>query len=187
MFRRQAYAYSLALAAVLAVLCLGACSQPARPDRMSSEQVGVPAASGPPSIATLHVTVYGDAGGFASHYYPLPREDYEAALLNAIANSGSFAASATPGQADYDVNVGLISLVAPQWSGTVTLETTWSITGPGRGDDIARQMIRSAVRSPFGKVRESTEEAARMSIESGLAWLESALEPVAQPEPVIEP
>jgi hypothetical protein len=176
---------SVYLPAALAAMALlvGACSQPARPDRMATEVVSVPDRSEPPAIANLFVTVYGDSvGGFASHYYPLPREDYEAALLETLAANTDFAASPTPEDADYDVNVGLISLVAPKWSGTVTLETTWSITAPNRGEEIARQMIRSEAPSPFGKVRDATEEAARKSIDSGLAWLLSELGPAATEE-----
>jgi hypothetical protein len=145
---------------------------------MSTELVSATVPSEPPKIATLFITVYGEnVGGFASHYYPLPREDYEAALRDSIARSELFACSATPEDADYDVSIGLISLVAPKWSGTVTLETSWSVKTPDRGDEIARQMIRSETPSPFGKVRESTEEVARMSIDSGLAWLHTTLSP----------
>ncbi len=165
-----------AAAVIVMALFLAACSYPARQDRMTAEAAAVPASSGPPKIATVFITVYGDVGGLASHYYPLPSENYEAALLSSIAANESFAASPTPEGADYDVNVGLISLVAPKWSGTVTLETSWSITAPNRGDEIARKMITSEKRSPYGKVRDATEEAAAMSIESGIAWLSSALD-----------
>ena len=166
------------VAAISAVAFLiGGCSQPARSDRMSPEVISVPISSAPPKIATISVTVYGDAGGFASHYYPLPREDYDAALRDSIAKSELFASSATPESADFDVNVGLISLVAPKWSGTVTLETSWSVTLPNGGDEIARHMIRTEAPSPFSKVREATEEAARQSIDSGLEWLQETLEP----------
>lgn len=169
----------LVLAVSTLAFLMSGCSQPARSDQMTPEAISAPAISGPPEIATLSVTVYGDVGGFASHYYPLPREDYDAALRDAIAKSALFAAGATPGDADFSVNVGLISLVAPKWSGTVTLETSWSVTLPG-GDEIARQMIRSEAVSPFSKIREATEEAARISIDSGLEWLATTLEPISQ-------
>jgi len=179
MFENNGAAMTLIAAISVGALLVGACSQPARPERMSTETASALAAGEAPKIATLFITVYGeDVGGFASHYYPLPREDYEAALKDSIARSELFATSATPDDADYDVNVGLISLVAPKWSGTVTLETSWSVTAPNRGDEIARQMIRSETPSPFGKVRESTEEVARMSIDSGLAWLDATLAPM---------
>lgn len=179
MLRYNGTAAALTVAVSVVALLLAACSKPARPERMSTEEVSAPVSSEPPKIATLFITVYGEnVGGFASHYYPLPREDYEAALRNSIAGNELFASSATPENADYDVNIGLISLVAPKWSGTVTLETSWSVTKPGRGDEIARQMIRSETPSPFGKVRESTEAVARMSIDSGLAWLHTTLAPM---------
>jgi hypothetical protein len=142
---------------------------------MASDVVVAPTSSGPPEIATISVTVYGDVSGFASHYYPLPREDYEAALMDSITGSELFAAATAPEDADFDVNVGLISLVAPKWSGTVTLETSWSVTLPNGGDEIARQMIRAEAPSPFSKIREATEETARKSIDSGLAWLHATL------------
>jgi len=179
MSRNDGAAKTLVAAVSLIALLLAACSQPARPERMSTEIVSAPVSTEPPKIATLFITVYGEnVGGFASHYYPLPREDYEAALRDSIAGNELFASSATSENADYDVNIGLISLVAPKWSGTVTLETSWSVTTPGRGEEIARQMIRSETPSPFGKVRESTEEVARMSIDSGLAWLHTTLSPM---------
>lgn len=159
----------------MVAMLIGACSQPARPDRMAADTSVAPVSSGPPEIATISVTVYGDVSGFASHYYPLPREDYEAALMDSIAKSKFFAAATAPENADFDVNVGLISLVAPKWSGTVTLETSWSVTLPNGGDEVARQMIRSEAPSPFSKVREATEEAARKSIDSGLTWLHTTL------------
>ena len=167
----------VATVSVIAIL-IGACSQPARPDQMSTDTGYAPVTSGPPEIATVSITVYGDVSGLASHYYPLPREDYEAALRDSIARSELFAVSATPENTDFDVNVGLISLVAPKWSGTVTLETSWSVTLPNGGDEIARQMIRAEARSPFSKIREATEEAARKSIDSGLAWLETTVAPM---------
>lgn len=180
MFSDNRASACLVAAISAAALLIGGCSQPARSDQMSPEAISAPVSSGPPEIATISVTVYGDVGGFASHFYPLPREDYDAALREAIARSVHFASSATPEGADFDVNVGLISLVAPKWSGTVTLETSWSVTLPGGGDEIARQMIRTEAASPFSKIREATEEAARKSIDSGLAWLQTTLEPASQ-------
>lgn len=160
------------------ILLLAACSQPARLEQMSTEEVSLPVAGQPPQVATLFITVYGeDVGGLASHYYPLPRADFEAALLKTVGKSALWAIAATPEDADYDVNVGLISLVAPKWSGTVTLETSWSITGPNRGDEVGRQMFRVETPSPFSKTREATETVARMSIESGLEWLYATLAP----------
>jgi hypothetical protein len=171
----KAFVWFVAAISAVAFL-IGGCSQSARSDRMSPAVGSAPTSSAPPEIATISVTVYGDVGGFASHYYPLPQEDYDAALGDSIAKSELFAASATPESADFDVNVGLISLVAPKWSGTVTLETSWSVTLPNGGDEIARHMIRTETPSPFSKVREATEEAARQSIDSGLAWLQETLE-----------
>lgn len=179
MLEYQRAAVPLVAVASLIALLLGGCSQPARPERMSTEAVSAPVSSEPPEIATLFVTVYGeDVGGFASHYYPLPREDFEAALRNSIATSSRFAATSTRESADYEVNVGLISLVAPKWSGTVTLETTWAITAPNGGEEIARKMIRSETPSPFGKIRDATEEVAKMCIDSGLEWMDSTLAPM---------
>jgi len=173
----RASAWLVATISAVAIL-VGACSQPARPDRISAEVISAPVSSGPPKIATISLTVYGDVSGFASHYYPLPREDYEAALRDSIARSELFAAATTPDNADYDVNVGLISLVAPKWSGTVTLETSWSVTLPNGGDEVARQMILAEAPSPFSKTREATEAAAGKSIDSGLAWLQMTLAPM---------
>ena len=178
MFRdNRALAWLVATISAVAIL-VGACSQPARPDRISAEVKSAPVSSGPPKIATISLTVYGDVSGFASHYYPLPREDYDAALRNSIAKSELFAATEIPENADFDVNVGLISLVAPKWSGTVTLETSWSVGLPNGGNEIARQMIRAEAPSPFSKTREATEAAAKKSIDSGLAWLHKTLAPM---------
>ena len=170
---------SAALVAALfaaGVLLLSACTTPARPDRMSGDMASVPQSSEPPEIATVFITVYGDdVGGFASHYYPLPRSDFEQALLSTIASDRNFAAAANRNDADYAVNVGLISLVAPQWSGNVTLETSWSITTLVGREELARQMIRTTSPSPFSKRREATEEAARTNIVAGLEWLAEQL------------
>ena len=178
MFADKRGSVSLVATIGMVAILVCACSQPARPDRMASDVVVAPVSSGPPQIATVSITVYGDVSGFASHYYPLPREDYEAALMDSIARSELFAAATPPENADFDVNVGLISLVAPKWSGTVTLETSWSVTLPDGGDEVARQMIRAEARSPFSKTREATEEAASKSIDSGLAWLHTTLAPM---------
>ena len=172
---RRSAAKIAALFAASALLLAG-CTTPARPDRMTGDIAPVPQSTEPPEIATVFVTVYGDdVGGFASHYYPLPRSDFEQALLNTIASDSNFAAATSQGDADYAVNVGLISLVAPQWSGNVTLETSWSITTLGEREELGRQMIRTTSPSPFSKRREATEEAARTNIVAGLEWLAERL------------
>jgi hypothetical protein len=146
-------------------------------EEMSAEPETIAEYQGPPELATLYVTVYGeDVGGFASHYYPLPRADFEVALLETIARSKLFAASPEPGDADYAISVGLISLVAPQWSGTVTLETSWAVSDPATRSEIDRQMIKEATPASFSKKREATEGAARANIEAGLEWLRGVLE-----------
>lgn len=149
-------------------------------EEMSAEPEPIAEYQGPPELATLYVTVYGeDVGGFASHYYPLQRADFEAALLDTIAGSKLFAASPDPENADYTISVGLISLVAPQWSGTVTLETSWAVSDPATRSEIARQMIREATPASFSRKREATEGAARANIEAGLEWLQHIIESTA--------
>jgi len=168
-----------AAAGAVALLVTG-CAQPARMSEMSAEPETIVASYGPPELATLFITVYGeDVGGFASHYYPLPRADFEAALLDTVARSKLFASSPDPGKADYAVSVGLISLVAPQWSGTVTLETSWAVSDPAARGEIARQMIREAAPASFTRKREATEGAARANIEAGLEWLQVIIERTA--------
>jgi hypothetical protein len=182
MTRRSIAAASLAAVGAVALLVTG-CAQPARMEEMSAEPETIMEYQGPPELATLHVTVYGDdVGGFASHYYPLPRADFEAALLDTIARSELFAASPDPAKADYAISVGLISLVAPQWSGTVTLETSWAVSDPRTGSEIARHMIKEATPSPFAKKREATEAAASANIETGLEWLQHIIENAAAPD-----
>lgn len=180
MFKSTCPSLSLIAATGAVLLLTSACSQPARPERMSIDTVPAAAQSVTPPGTTLFVTVYGNAGGFASHYYPLPREDFEAALKNSIAANALFGESPASDGADFDLNVGLVSLVAPKWSGTVTLETSWSVSSGSGGEVIARKMIRSEEPSPFGKVREATEEASRKNIEYGLAWLESTIAPTEE-------
>lgn len=178
---RRAVAFIVVAVAASALLFAG-CSTPARPDRMTDEIAGAVGSSTAPQIATLFVTVYGeDVGGFASHFYPLPRSDFETALLNTIANSELFAAASSPANADYSVNVGLISLVAPKWSGNVTLETSWSVTTPDTREEILRKMVRTSSPSPFAKQREATEESAKTNIAAGLSWLAEQLAPTARP------
>ena len=173
--RARAAALLAAVGAI--VLLVAGCAQPARMEEMSAEPETIVEYQGPPELATLYVTVYGDdVGGFASHYYPLPRSDFEAALLDSIAHSKLFAASPDPAKADYAISVGLISLVAPQWSGTVTLETSWAVSDAETRSEIGRQMIKAAAPAAFSKKREATEGAARANIEAGLEWLRDVLE-----------
>jgi hypothetical protein len=128
------------------------------------------------SLGTICVTVYGDdVGGFASHYYPLPREDFEDALIHSIIKGGIFRPVPRAGEPDVLVTVGLIQLVAPHWSGRVTLETSWAVSSPVTGEVIARKSIQATTPSPFGKVRDATETAAQMNISEGLAWLETVV------------
>jgi hypothetical protein len=135
----------------------------------------MPAAEG--RLGTVCVTVYGDdVGGFASHYYPLPREDFEAALLESLSAGGALQPVARDSHPDFLVTVGLVHLVAPQWSGRVTLETSWSVTSVETGEPIARQSIQATAPSPFAKQRDATEAAAQENIAAGLAWLERVIE-----------
>ncbi|MDH3621953.1 MAG: hypothetical protein OER91_13735 [Gammaproteobacteria bacterium] len=174
--RRVAAHFVAALAT--STLLFAGCSTPARPDRMTSEAAPITESAEPPQIATVFVTVYGDdVGGFASHFIPLPRSDFEKALLDTIAGSRLFAATSDPAAADYALNVGLISLVVPQWSGTATLETSWSITTPVAREEISRKMVRTSSPSPFSRQREATENSAKTNIAAGLKWLAEQLGP----------
>ena len=137
------------------------------------EQMAVPAT--PVSMKQLGtdcVTVYGeDVGGFASHYYPLPRADFEAALVDSMAMGGAFAPVARSADPDFLVTVGLIHLVQPQGSGRVTLETSWSVASATTGEEIARKSITVTTPASFFKKQEATETAAQLNIAEGLAWL----------------
>ena len=71
---------SVGLLLACALLLTSACSMPARPDQMAVADYPQ-IEEGEASLGTLAITVYGEnVGGFASHYYPLPREDFEKAL-----------------------------------------------------------------------------------------------------------
>jgi hypothetical protein len=155
---------------VLACLALQlvACATPTRTDQMVVVDHSV-SANDPVSLA---VTVYGDdVGGFASHYYPLPRADFEKALLESLSNSGRFETVPRGGESDFRLSVGLIQLIQPQWSGTVTLETTWAISSAGTDTEITRKTVRVDEPASFSKKREATESVARETILEGMEWL----------------
>jgi hypothetical protein len=135
-----------------------------------------PAAQAEARLGSVFVTVYGDVGGFASHYYPLPREDFEAALLASIAGGGALQPVGRADDPDFLLTVGLIRMVTPQWSGRVTLETSWSVSSPATGEQLSRQAIEATAPAEFSKKREATEAAAQMNIAEGLAWLEQVIE-----------
>ena len=158
----------------LVVVCLvcGSCSTPARQEEMTA----VDFVSDKTYDASLAVIVYGEVGGFASHYYQLPREDVERALFQTLERSGLFNSVAVGGEADYKLSVGLIQLVQPQWSGTVTLETTWALTSTESGTELARQSIRTTSPSSFAEKREATEDATRKNIEEGIDWMLSIID-----------
>jgi hypothetical protein len=163
----------IAIAILLVLLLFAGCVAPARQDHMAVTVM--PAAEA--RLGTVCITVYGDdVGGFASHYYPLPREDFEAALLESVSTGGAFQPVARDSHPDFLVTVGLVHLVAPQWSGRVTLETSWSVTSAETGEAIARQAIQATTPAPFSKVRDATEAAAQENIAEGLAWLEQVIE-----------
>ena len=152
------------------LLALGACAPttPARSGKMAA--LGYPADTADP--IPLTVTVYGDdVGGFASHYYPLPRADFEKALIESLAASGRFVVLQGEPGSDFQLSVGLIQLIQPQWSGTVTLETTWAVVSTGTGMEIARRPVRVQTPAKFSKKREATESAAQANITEGIEWL----------------
>ena len=119
----------------------------------------------------VKVTVYGEnVGGFASHYYPLPREDFENALLKSMVDSGRFVIKSNNGETAYDISVGLIQLIQPQWSGTVTLETSWTVYDHRSKDEVSRRAIRVEKPASFTRKREATELAAQSTIVEGIEW-----------------
>ncbi len=161
----------------LALFCLllhvVACATPTRSDQMEVVEYSVSAED----KVSLAVTVYGDdVGGFASHYYPLPRAEFEKALLESLAKSGRFETMPRGGESDFKLSVGLIQLIQPQWSGTVTLETTWAISSARTGTGITRRSVRVEKPASFSKKREATESAAQASIVEGIEWLNSIVD-----------
>lgn len=129
------------------------------------------------SSVSLSVTVYGDdVGGFASHYYPLPRADFEKALLESLSKSGRFNTGILGGESDFKLSVGLIQLIQPRWSGTVTLETTWTISSAGTDTETTRRSVRVERPASFSKKREATESVAQASIAEGIEWLVSIVD-----------
>lgn len=125
----------------------------------------------------LAVTVYGDeVGGFASHYYPLPRADFEKALIESLAGSGQFKVLQNDAGSDFKLSVGLMQLIQPQWSGTVTLETTWSLFSTRTDMEVARRPVRVQKPAAFSEKREATELAAQESIREGIEWLSGIVE-----------
>ena len=154
-----------------------ACASPARTVEM--EVVEYSASS--EGRVSLAVTVYGDdVGGFASHYYPLPRADFEKALLESLTKSGRFETMPRGSDSDFMLSVGLIQLIQPQWSGTVTLETAWAVSDASIDSEITRHSIRVARPASFSKKREATESVAQASIVEGIQWLNSIVEPDSQ-------
>lgn len=153
----------------IVILCLGlfGCASPARPTEMKAVEY----ASDKTYDASLAVAVYGDVGGFASHFYPLSREDFEQALLQTLSNSGIFRSVSSGGDADFRLSVGLMQLVQPQWSGTVTLETTWAVTSTSDSLELARKSINSIAPASFSQKREATEAATQKNILDGISWL----------------
>ena len=127
-------------------------------------------------LGSVFVTVYGDVGGLASHYYPLPSEDFESALLASMASGGSFQPVARANDPDFLLTVGLIHMAAPHWSGRVTLETSWSVSSTATREQLSRQAIEATAPAGFSKKREATEAAAQMNIAEGLSWLEQVIE-----------
>lgn len=166
--------------ALLAFVCLGfsACSSPARQVEMTAPDF----VTDKSYDASLAMVVYGEAGGFASHYYQLPREDVEDALFQTLESSGIFRSVAVGGEADYKLSVGLMHLVQPQWSGTVTLETTWALTSTTAGRELKRETIRSTAPASFSEKREATEAAVRRNIEQGIGWMLSVIEEESEVE-----
>ncbi len=158
----------------LALLCLvlGACATPAREAEMTIADV----VSTQNYDASLSIAVYGDVGGFASMYFDLPREDVEDALFRTLENSGIFRSVAVGGEADYKLSVGLMHLVQPQWSGTVTLETTWALTSTSAGRELNRETIRSTAPASFTEKREATEEATIRNFQQGINWMLSVID-----------
>ena len=88
----------------------------------------------------------------------------------------AFAPVARSADPDFLVTVGLIHLVAPQGSGRVTLETSWSVASAATGEEIARKSIRATTPASFFKKQEATEAAAQLNIAEGLSWLTAVVE-----------
>jgi len=161
-----------ALAVVALCLAVGGCASPARHDKMMAAEI----VTDQRVDASLAATVYGEAGGFVAHYYELPREDVEQALLLTLQNSSIFRSVTLGGEADYKLAVGLMHLVQPQWSGTVTLETTWSLASSAAGGEPARMTIKTTSPASFTEKREATEAATIRNFEEGIAWMLSVID-----------
>jgi hypothetical protein len=168
---RQIKLVTLAIVLLAILLLVTGCAptMPARQEEMTVADAG----PGVGSLGSICVTVYGnDVGGLASHYYPLPREDFESALLESLSASGVLVPVTMSGDPDYLLTVGLIRLVQPQGSGRVTLETSWTVTSAVTGERIARRSIEVTTPATFFKKQEATETAARLNIAEGLSWME---------------
>jgi hypothetical protein len=152
---------------------LVACTAPARSDQM--EIVRYVAAR--THEASLSIVVYGEnVGGFASRAYPLSRDQFESALLESVVESRLFDSTGIGGDGDIALTVGLMQLIQPQWSGTVTLETTWTISDARSNGELSRKSIVVQQPSPFGETQKATETVARETIRQGIAWMEEVLD-----------
>ena len=84
---KQAKFVALGIVLICIVLLIAGCAAPARHEQM----VVAATPAGEARLGSVYLTVYGDdVGGFASHYYPLPRGDFEAALLKSVSTGGVF-------------------------------------------------------------------------------------------------
>ena len=164
-------------AAVLIIL-LGtvcACSMPARQENISTEQFQ--------AIETFNATVAANVyGGFdegsVRRPYPLRGADFERALVDSLQASRLFDdVVSSSEEADINLNVGLMQLIQPTWSGSISLESTWTFYDRA-GTEISRKKIKSVMRSSFNYKKQVTERVATDTILQGLQWLQKELQEI---------
>ena len=174
-FCRPGRAVKRAAVLVIFLGCLCACAMPARHENISTEQFQATETLS----ATVATNVYGDFNeGSVRRPYPLRGLDFERALVDSLQASRLFDdVVSSAEEADIKLNVGLMQLIQPTWSGSISLESTWTFYDRA-GTEISRTKIKSVKHSSFSYKQKVTEQVAADTILQGLQWLQQELQEI---------
>jgi len=167
----------------LGALLLGGCSTPAKSNAMIPTAMG--AVKQHPG--SLEVEVTGGSETSAAGAPQISNGDFEAALEQAVRQSGLFAGITPAGQAgDYHLAVHIVQLQQPMFgfAMTATIETNWILTRRSDQSVIWREAVASRYTAKTGealvgatRLRLATEGAARNNIQDAIARIGSLVLP----------
>lgn len=161
----------------VAAFCLSACGMsPTTQEGMVLQSYDSPTKH----QKTVKIEVRGGRSTDPMYLPQIANDTYQAALIDTINASRVFARVVQEKQADYLLQVTLISLDQPVIGGnfTVKMEAAWRLVRADTGEVVWRAPIQSSFTQTIGetfaavtRIRQATEGAARNNIKEGLGLI----------------